>query len=86
MPGTLAGITGAALIGIVAALVSPSSTVDRVDWVLVCTLAGTSGMFVDSLLGATLEARSELIDNDQVNLVCTLVGAGVAMALQSLLR
>lgn len=84
IPGTLAGIAGAALIAGVAALITPSGT-DAGDWIRMGVLAGTTGMFVDSLLGATIEARSELIGNDQVNLGCTLVGAAMAMVLQGLL-
>ncbi len=80
IPGTLAGIAGAALIGVVAALFARSGA-DADDWVRMGILAGTAGMFIDSLLGATLEERLDLIGNDQVNVGCTLVGAAVALAL-----
>lgn len=82
IPGTLGGIAGAALISVVAALVArPGAGAD--DWIVVGILAGTAGMFVDSILGATLEDRFDFIGNDEVNLGCTLVGAAVALALHA---
>jgi uncharacterized membrane protein len=57
----------------------------------VVTFAGAAGMFVDSVLGATVQGafRDEPVqprrgyawlDNDAVNLAATLAGAGVAAA------
>jgi uncharacterized protein (TIGR00297 family) len=84
IPGTLGGIAGAALIGVAAALIARSGAgVD--DWVRMGILAGTGGMFVDSILGATLEDRLDFIGNDEVNLGCTLVGSAVALALHAVL-
>lgn len=80
IPGTLAGIAGAALIGAVAALIAPSGT-DAAGWVRMGLLAGTAGMMVDSFLGATLEERLHFVGNDEVNLGCTFVGAAVAVLL-----
>ncbi len=82
IPGTLGGIAGAALIGGVAALIARSGA-GADDWVWIGILAGTAGMFVDSILGATLEHRLDFIGNDEVNLGCTLVGAAVALALHA---
>lgn len=80
IPGTLGGIAGAALIGVVAALIARSGA-GADEWIRMGLLAGTAGMFVDSILGATLEDRLRFIGNDEVNLGCTLVGASVALAL-----
>jgi len=76
LPGTAAAVAGAAAIGTVAAVLSGTP-----GWIPLGVLAGTAGMFADSLLGATLEDRLGLIGNDGVNLWCTLVGAGVAWLL-----
>lgn len=84
IPGTLGGIAGAALIGIVAALIVRSGA-GAGDWVRMGVLAGTAGMFADSLLGATLEVRLDIIGNDEVNLGCTLVGSAAALALHAAL-
>ena len=73
LPGTAAAVAGAAAIGTVAALLAGTP-----GWISLGVLAGTAGMFADSLLGATLEDRLGWIGNDGVNLGCTLVGAGVA--------
>lgn len=80
IPGTLGGIAGAALIGFVAAL-PDGSGVGADDWLRLAVPAGTAGMFVDSLLGATLEDRLQVIGNDGVNLGGTLAGALVGLAL-----
>jgi uncharacterized protein (TIGR00297 family) len=76
LPGTAAAVAGAAAIGTVAALLAGTP-----GWIPLGVVAGTAGMFADSLLGATLEDRLGLIGNDGVNLGCTLVGAGVAWLL-----
>ena len=80
-------IFGAALIGVAADVLVRSSAVPAVasggSWVLSACLAGTAGMFADSLLGATLEDRWGLLGNDEVNLGCTLVGATAGWALGS---
>lgn len=80
IPGTLAAIAGASVIGAVAALDAASGS-DAGGWVRLGVLAGTAGMLADSLLGATLEERLHFIGNDEVNLGCTLVGAAVALLL-----
>jgi uncharacterized protein (TIGR00297 family) len=96
LPGTAAAVAGAAVIGTVAALLGavaasngsgePLGGAMRLlapapGWIPLGVLAGTAGMFADSLLGATLEDRIGWIGNDGVNLGCTLVGACVAWLL-----
>lgn len=88
LPGTAAAVAGAAAIGTVAALLAGEALGGAIrllapapGWIPLGVLAGTAGMFADSLLGATLEDRLGLIGNDGVNLGCTLVGAGVAWLL-----
>lgn len=66
LEGTLIGLVGAALI----ALISESF------WAV--AIAGIVGNYVDSLLGATLEYKG-ILNNNQVNFLATLTGALVAL-------
>ncbi|MFB6311314.1 MAG: TIGR00297 family protein [Salinirussus sp.] len=76
--GTAAGLAGAAIIAAIGATllsgIGPAGAV-------VVAVAGTLGMIVDSLLGATLEGR--LIGNQGVNFLATaaagVAGAGLAV-------
>jgi uncharacterized protein (TIGR00297 family) len=57
--GSLAALSGAALIAILAALFSPWTAPAAGAWwqiLLIVTLAGTAGSFFDSFLGATVQA------------------------------
>jgi uncharacterized protein (TIGR00297 family) len=77
--GTAAGVVGAAAVGGVSLLLlGPGLLVDAIATVVV---GGVVGMFVDSLLGATLEG--DRIGNEAVNLLATAAGgvASVALAL-----
>ncbi len=70
--GELAGLVGAALVGVLAVLLlgvtrSPAAVVALV------TLGGFAGMTADSLLGATVEG--DRLENETVNLLATLAGA-----------
>lgn len=109
--GYLASLAGAGIIGIAAALFTPS--MPGVVIILIATLGGLAGATIDSLLGATLQGiyycpscgketeshpehhcgteTTQLrgwrwLNNDLVNLVCSLVGAGVAVIVWTLLR
>jgi uncharacterized protein (TIGR00297 family) len=73
--GTLAGITGAAII---AAVGAPAMGMSAKEC-LVAFTAGVAGLFFDSLLGATVERRGWL-GNDLVNFVSTAFAAAVALA------
>jgi uncharacterized protein (TIGR00297 family) len=77
--GTAAGVVGAAAVGGVSLLLlGPGLLVDAIATVVV---GGVVGMFVDSLLGATLEG--DRIGNEAVTLLATAAGgvASVALAL-----
>ncbi len=73
LAGTLAGLLAA---GVVAATCAASEVILS-HHAAAATMAAMLGMFVDSLLGATLEPRGWL-NNNGVNLAGTLVAAGVA--------
>ena len=84
--GEVAGVAGAALIGLVVAVETPAwgavvGTAAPVDptAALVVGLAGVGGMTVDSLLGAAVEG--DRVGNEAVNFLATLSGAVVAVAL-----
>lgn len=74
--GTLIGIAGSALIGIV----YKSTTHATTQQALIVILAGTFGNLVDSLLGALFE-RKGLLTNNAVNFGNTLAAALLAYAL-----
>ena len=76
--GTVVGIVGAGVIGIVAFLLgivpSPLSAI------AVSVISGFIGCFTDSILGALFENRG-MITNEHVNLMATIVGAIVGILL-----
>ncbi len=74
------------MIGVLAAPLDGQATEATPGWIELALAAGMTGMFADSLLGATLEDRQRLLDNDQVNLACTLTGALAAVLLASITR
>ena len=77
--GTLAGLTGAAAVAIVASValsLAPLQTF--MVWV-----AAVVGLFVDSFLGAVFERRGWL-NNDAVNFLSTLTSAALATAIGTL--
>ena len=87
-PGTDGGVSGAGtLAGIAAALVVSSvgvlANLVPGRGLLIALLAGTAGMFFDSLLGATLE-RQHALNNDQVNFSGTLFAAAIAVIIAKL--
>jgi len=70
LSGTAAGVLAAIIIGACA------HAFDLIQWagVIVIACAGTAGMLVDSILGATAERRGDL-NNDFVNLLSTASAA-----------
>jgi uncharacterized protein (TIGR00297 family) len=77
LAGTMAGIGGAVVVAVVA-----WSTLKLSFGEARCAaLGGVGGLFVDSLLGATLERRGWL-NNDAVNFLSTLAAAAMAISLR----
>lgn len=74
--GTLAGIIGAAIIGISAFLLGVLPDI----WIAlkISIISGTVGCFMDSLLGAIFERRRYL-NNEHVNLIATITGCIVGI-------
>ncbi len=74
--GTAAGVVGAATVAAVSLLfvTAPAAVVAGV-----VALAGVTGMFADSLLGATVEG--DRVGNEAVNLLATATGGAVAVVL-----
>ncbi|MFD1527049.1 DUF92 domain-containing protein, partial [Halolamina salina] len=70
--GELAGVVGAALVGVLAVAVLGLTRSPPVVVALV-TVGGVVGMTADSLLGATVEG--DRLENETVNLLATLSGA-----------
>jgi len=79
LAGTVAGLLSAMTLAVLGSAlgVVPSWAV----WIVV--LAATSGIFFESLLGATAEV-SDLVDNDLLNLLNTACAAAVAVGLTGL--
>lgn len=75
LEGTLAGVAGGVVVGVLALEVLNGVTPAGAVVVLV---AGVVGMFADSVLGATLEGW--LVGNQSVNFLSTLVGGLLAPA------
>ena len=79
LEGTLLGIAGSLLIGLI--------YVTGFGWsnhFIIIVIAGTTGNIVDSLLGATLE-KKQFIKNDAVNFLNTLVAACLACLIAKLI-
>jgi len=77
LEGTLAGIVASiaiALVGWAVGLISP--------WMIaICTIAAFIATNLESVIGATLQTRFNWLTNEVVNIVNTLIGAIVAMAI-----
>ena len=76
LPGTLAGLAASVLLSLVCAAVGLVSR----RWMAITFAAGILGMFADSYLGAWLERRRRLT-NDQVNFLSTVIAAALALLL-----
>ncbi|MCS3900960.1 TIGR00297 family protein [Methanococcus voltae] len=67
--GTFFGLIGSFTIGLFAMLLF-----GKIEYLLICTISGIFGNFIDSLVGATLERRS-ILNNEYVNFIATLAGS-----------
>lgn len=74
--GTIGGVMGALFIALIDRQFAPPHVAPRA---LLIASVGIAGMLVDSLAGATVQARGWL-DNDAVNVVATVTGAALAFA------
>lgn len=79
LEGTFAGIVASVIVCAAGVLLNVIS----IPTALFCVLAAFIGTTVESYLGATLETM-KIIDNEIINFMNTLVGAGAAMAFVSL--
>ena len=71
--GSAAGLCGALLVGVTAALLGFAG--GGSGMVLAAVAAGLGGMTLDSVLGAAVEGRYRWIDTDVINAAGTLAGA-----------
>ncbi|MGV8143140.1 MAG: TIGR00297 family protein [Methanothermobacter sp.] len=78
VPGTVAGIIGAGVIGVAAYLLGIYP--DLYKTMEIAIISGTLGCFIDSLLGALLESKKYL-NNEHVNLIATVCGAFIGIIL-----
>lgn len=78
--GTLLGLTGALLIAVAATY---PDVITHYKTTLIITIAGATGNYADSVLGATLERRG-LIDNNTVNFLSTLIAAASVIVMLGL--
>jgi len=82
LEGTLAGIVASATIALVGWGVGLISLVG----VVLCMIAAFIATNLESVIGATLQAKYDWLTNEVVNIVNTLIGAVAAIALTSLIK
>jgi uncharacterized protein (TIGR00297 family) len=82
LEGTIAGIIasiGLAAIGYGVKMISPKEAI-------ICVVAAFVATNIESVIGATIQNRFNWLTNELVNVINTLIGAGVAIGLAILLR
>ncbi|MBD1935812.1 TIGR00297 family protein [Microcoleus sp. FACHB-68] len=77
LEGTLAGIVASALI----ALVAWGVGMINFTGVILCVIAAFIATNLESVIGATLQSKFDWLTNEVVNIINTLIGAGVAILL-----
>jgi uncharacterized protein (TIGR00297 family) len=75
--GTLAGIVG----GILISLVAYSLGLITLTGVIICTIAAFVATNLESVIGATLQSKLDWLTNELVNVINTIIGAVVAIAI-----
>ena len=81
LEGTLAGIAGSLILAVAAWGIGFISMVD----IGVCAIAAFVATTIESLIGATVEDKLPGLTHDVVNIINTLIGAVVAIALGTVL-
>ena len=77
LEGTLAGIVG----GILISLVAYSVGLISLTGVAICTIAAFIATNLESVIGATLQSKFDWLTNELVNVINTIIGALVAIAI-----
>lgn len=77
LEGTLAGIVG----GITICLVAYSLGMITLKGVIICTIAAFIATNLESVIGATLQSKLDWLTNELVNVINTIIGAVVAIAI-----
>lgn len=77
LEGTLAGIVG----GITICLVAYSLGLITIGGVVICTIAAFIATNLESVIGATLQSKLDWLTNELVNVINTIIGAVVAIAI-----
>jgi uncharacterized protein (TIGR00297 family) len=77
LEGTLAGIVG----GITICLVAYSLGLITLTGVIICTIAAFVATNLESVIGATLQSKIDWLTNELVNVINTIIGAVVAIAI-----
>jgi uncharacterized protein (TIGR00297 family) len=81
LEGTLAGIVG----GLLIALVAYGLHLIGVSGVVICAIAAFVATNAESVIGATLQSKFDWLTNELVNVINTIIGAGVAIGIALLL-
>ena len=77
LEGTLAGIVG----GVLISLVAYSFGLITLTGVVICTIAAFVATNLESVIGATLQSKLDWLTNELVNVINTIIGAVVAIAI-----
>jgi uncharacterized protein (TIGR00297 family) len=77
LEGTLAGIVGGVTICLVAYILG----LITMSGVIICTIASFIATNLESVIGATLQSRLDWLTNELVNVINTIIGAVVAIAI-----
>ncbi|WP_309740127.1 TIGR00297 family protein [Chamaesiphon sp. OTE_20_metabat_361] len=80
LEGTLAGIVG----GVLISLVAYSFGLITLTGVVICTIAAFVATNLESVIGATLQSKLDWLTNELVNVINTIIGAVVAIAIATL--